>query len=205
MVVERLPDNKAEILIAEIGESVEELMQQLNNPAAYIRELSLLKNPKRQKEFLTIRLMLQNHFGNTQQVIYDSSGKPSIQNSNLQLSITHSKKHAAIILAENARVGIDIEIPSGRILTISKRFLHPDELAFSANDIRALTIIWSAKEVLYKIIGRDAFDFGAQLKILPFIPGNTGNLDAIHIPTAEKYTLTYHVFPEYILVYGINN
>lgn len=199
----RLNNEEAVILIAEIGESVELLMQNMSNMTKYENELTLLTHPKRQKEFLTIRVMLNKLIGDQFKLMYDETGKPFVANGAFKVSISHSKNHAALIIHPEKEVGIDIEIPSDRVLKVSKRFLNKEEHDFIGDNSTAMMIVWSAKEALYKIIGKEAVDFAEQLKINPFTAKENGTLTGIHIPTSKNFKLNYIVKPEYILVYCI--
>lgn len=205
MNMERFTDGNAEILIAEFGESVEMMKQHLSNLRAYEDELIKLTNPKRQREFLLIRQMLNELRREECKLQYDETGKPFVANGEFRLSISHSKDHAALIVHDSREVGIDIETPSDRVLKVSKRFLNKDEQEFIGDDTTAMMIVWSAKEALYKIIGKEAVDFAEQLRINTFIAEKDGILKAIHLPTSKKFELKYRVKPEYILVYCINN
>jgi phosphopantetheinyl transferase len=68
-------------------------------------------------------------------------------------------------------------------------------------DIHQLLLAWSAKEALYKIIGKEAIDFATQLRIFPFNVQPSGELNAEHIPTKTIYKLQYQQTNEYTLVY----
>ena len=70
------------------------------------------KNELVREQFLAIRKTLQLE-DPSYKIRYDESGKPSI-NSDLNISISHSKCMAAIVFSEHNKAGIDIE-PKGRI------------------------------------------------------------------------------------------
>ena len=103
-------------------------------------------------------------------------------------------------------VGIDIEVPTDKIQKIYKRFLstiEQEELS-NGNDISQLHLAWSAKEALYKIIGKEAIDFAKQLRIFPFDVKPAGEISALHIESETHYQLHYIQNPAYALVYCIS-
>lgn len=84
------------------------------------------------------------------------------------MSISHSFPYATAIIHAEKPVGIDIEQPRDKILRIAEKFLNPKERDFAGNDLELLSILWSAKEVLYKIHGRKKLTFKQHLFIQPF-------------------------------------
>ena len=103
----------------------------------------------------------------------------------------------------NKKAGIDIECPTDKIRKLYTRFLsltEQKELS-GGKDIKQLLLAWSAKEALFKIIGKEAIDFANQLRIYPFVVKPSGEMKAQHIPTETIYKLNYHQTKEYTLVY----
>ena len=103
------------------------------------------------------------------------------------------------------QVGIDIECPTDKIQKVYKRFLSETEQAelSDGKNIKQLQIAWSAKEALYKIIGKEAIDFANQLRLLPFEVQTKGRITALHLVTNTVYQLTYTQTAAYTLVYCI--
>lgn len=105
------------------------------------------------------------------------------------------------------KVGIDIECPTDKIQKVYKRFLSIAEQEDLSNgkDNRKLLLAWSAKEALFKIIGKEAIDFANQLRIFPFeIKSSSGEIKAQHIPTKSHYQLFYQQTEKYTLVYCLS-
>jgi phosphopantetheinyl transferase len=69
-------------------------------------------------------------------------------------------------------VGVDIELVSPRIIAISHKFLHHNEKAF-LNDwiqlpkmhLELTTVLWSAKEAIYKWYGHGELDFRQHMQL----------------------------------------
>jgi phosphopantetheinyl transferase (holo-ACP synthase) len=70
-----------------------------------------------------------------------------------------------------------------------------------------LTVVWSAKEALYKLYGKSEVQM-EHMTIMPFVVGNegiiTGKLELDHFQ--KEYELSYHFSDdgEYLLVYTID-
>ncbi len=193
----------ARIIICENTENTEELKSQIKLSEKEENELLSISSEKRKLEFLGVRLAVKLLLNTDTEISYHHNGKPLLADNSYHISISHSKKWIAVIVSKNRLVGIDIETPNDKIARISEKFMGAEELKnFSTKaDKRILHIIWSAKEVLYKIIGNQAVDFSKQLQIFPFEPKDDGTLNAKHIPTNTLFQLQYMQSPEYTLVY----
>jgi 4'-phosphopantetheinyl transferase EntD len=72
-------------------------------------------------------------------------------------------------------------------------------------DLNQLQIAWSAKEALYKIIGKEAVDFSNHLQLFSFEAQKEGKINVVHIPTNKIYNLRYIQTSDYTLVYCLDN
>src|ERR1700716_2841442 len=84
--------------------------------------------------------------------------KPFLANEEFHFSISHCGDYAAAIVSKSKRVGIDIEIPSPKVERIKNKFLSQHELdkfnnTLPTTDSRLLTLLWSAKEAVFKWYG----------------------------------------------------
>lgn len=86
------------------------------------------------------------------------------------ISITHSANMAGILVSKIAAIGIDLEKIDARINRVSKKFMNEAEMAFAGEEHQIIekTLIWSAKETLYKLYGQKELDFKLHLLIEPF-------------------------------------
>ncbi|MDD4991072.1 MAG: 4'-phosphopantetheinyl transferase superfamily protein [Paludibacter sp.] len=193
--------DEARILVLEVTENIDDLLLQL--PELDITELEKHISEKRKREFLGVRIALKALLGKEIIVKYDADGKPFLADNSYHISVTHSGKWIAVMAHPTQLVGIDIEIPTDKIQKIYKRFLSTteQEALSNGNNISQLQLAWSAKEALYKIIGKEAVDFAKQLRIFPFEVKPVGEISALHIESNTPYHLHYIQNPAYTLVY----
>jgi len=106
--------------------------------------------------------------------------KPFLADEKYHFSISHCAQYAAAIVSRRRRVGVDIELITPRIEMVAKKFLTEDE-AHYFNDEYAqfleqwglrgrvhqefLTLIWSAKEAIFKWYGLGEVDFKQHMRL----------------------------------------
>jgi phosphopantetheinyl transferase len=195
--------NDAGLLVWELTESAETLKSQLNLTEYDKSEFEKIVSEKRKLEYLGIRIALKTLLGKEIQIRYDGDGKPHLLDNKHHISISHSNQWIAVMAHPTQNVGIDIECPTDKIQKLYRRFLCIEEQhdLSEGNDNRQLLLAWSAKEALYKIIGKDAIDFATQLRIFPFEVKQSGEMTAQHVPTKSLYNLYYRLSDNYSMVY----
>ena len=166
---------------------------------------SLLK--KRNEEisrehFLAVRKLLKIENPDIN-INYDENGKPYL-NKNKGISISHSNKMVGIGLSNEIDFGIDIQIKTDKIFNIQNKFLSKKEiLQLTSKNIESLTKIWSAKESIYKLLGKKGVSFSSDLEI-DVSPKN--NVFKTGYYTNEnnkiKFDLTYFSLDEYIICFA---
>jgi len=197
----------ATILVWELTETIEKLFAQLHLNESEITEFGKIVSEKRKLEFLGIRLALKTVLGKEIHIEYDDEGKPHLSDKSFQISVSHSNKWIAVIVHPTKKVGIDIECPTDKIQKLYKRFLSPvEQIELShGKNIHQLLLAWSAKEALYKIIGKESIDFANQLRIYSFEIKSVGEIRAQHVPTKLNYLLHYQQTEDYTLVYCLTD
>jgi 4'-phosphopantetheinyl transferase len=144
------------VLIWKIEESIEDLKKGISLTEKNTKRLDSMKSNLHQKGFLSIRHLLKEVGLTDADLIYDERGKPHL-NAGRYISISHSFTFTAIIFSYETPVGIDIEKQREKILKIAHKFTQIEEYKTIANVdalISKLTIVWGAKESLYKIYGK---------------------------------------------------
>lgn len=107
-----------------------------------------------------------------EEILVADTRKPFLENEQYHFSISHGGNYAAAIVSTTHRVGVDIELVSPRIAAISHKFLHPNEKVFLDNlahlpkmHLELMTVLWSAKEAIYKWFGLGGLDFKAHMQL----------------------------------------
>ncbi len=193
--------------IWKIEETREELLQlfpgHLRSEAdTYLRDI---RSERRSIEWLSTRLMLLDLLGKEQIILNRKDGSPYLDDGKNNISISHTKNYAAILLHESAAVGVDIETRSERVIKIAvNSFLIRNILIRTKNCTQLLH--WSAKESLFKLMDEQGIDFKQHLHIHPFIPGNKGMIAATETKTeqAQSFCLQYEVHTDYVLTWVIS-
>lgn len=192
-----------------IEESEDELLALLDAPDTYRPLLARWQSPARRQEWLACRVLLKTLAGRELRVAYRDSGAPYLPGEPWQVSFSHTRGYAAVLLQTAPAAGIDIEYRSQRVYKIRRRFLSPEEeFPSPGQPSRAetdhLLISWCAKETLFKMLDEKEVDFIRHLHLLPFPLGREGYLDAYETRTPRRafFRLAYRVFPDFILTWS---
>ena len=124
----------------------------------------------RRCERLAARLALLQ-LGVSAPVVYTSQGKPEIFDESAHISISHTRGWVAVTVSSRP-IGVDVERWSARPLRAAARFLSERErdwLSASDGAADAATLLWSAKEAVYKVLGAEGVDFSQHLRVLGFL------------------------------------
>ena len=150
-----------------------------------------------------------------------STKKPFLPNEAFHFSISHCGDYAAAIVSRKNRAGIDIEIPTPKVARVRHKFLHAEELAIVENTVverrqgvdsdslffRRLTLLWSAKEAVFKWYGNGEVDFSTHIRLEPAsmltLP-KQGKMDGAFLKEqALPLVLHYINFPQICLVWVV--
>ena len=163
-----------------------------------------MKSELHRRGFLSIRHLLALAGYRDADLFYDEFGKPHLKDGTY-ISITHSFEFTGIILSSRIQVGIDIEKQRDKILRIAHRFTPVREYRTLANEqalIRKLTMVWGAKESIYKIMGIPGLSFLNHINVAEFdledwqsgasvlVKGISG-IFKVYFMEFEGYTLAY--------------
>ena len=158
------------VLIWKIEESLENLTKGLELTEQSKKRVDAMKSILHQQGFVSIRQLLKQAGYEDADVFYDEFGKPHLKDKNY-LSISHSFTFTAIIISEKKPVGVDVEKQRDKIVKIAHKFTPIEEYKTIANHealVSKLTIVWGAKESLYKIYGKKKLQFLHHIYIEDF-------------------------------------
>lgn len=201
-------DGGATISVWEIVESEEELLSICSVPNGELEELQLIKSIDRRRERLAVRALLNQLFDGKVYLGHHDNGRPFLQNSLIEISISHTKRFAAVLTHPDDSVGIDIESLDRNFSAVEKRALSPYEIENLSEKNRNLhlAIHWSAKEAIYKRMSLSDVDFARQIEIKRFSPKEEGELEATFIQKDGEeleFELQYEVFEGHVMAWLI--
>ena len=150
-----------DVWVWKITESADELSLLVpGEQACYARET--FASEKRRAEWLAVRAIVAQQFGDKALVVYDVAGKPSIGDVAGYISVSHTKGYAVVALSRECEVGVDVELVSRDVLPVAGRFMPAESLDVfpSVKRNKVALLNWCAKEALFKITG----DLGGNFK-----------------------------------------
>lgn len=157
------------VLIWKINESFEELSRDISLTQNCGSRVENMKSEIHRRAFMSIRQLMAIAGYTDHDLYYDENGKPHL-NDDKYISITHSFNFSAIIISDK-EVGIDIEKQRNKILRIAHKFTPIEEYRTIANEdalMRKLTIVWCAKESLYKSFSEKSVSFLQHIDVNEF-------------------------------------
>ncbi|MFZ1457975.1 MAG: 4'-phosphopantetheinyl transferase superfamily protein [Saprospiraceae bacterium] len=185
-------------------------LERLNLSRAEEAELQNLKARKK-SEWLCSRYLLTIVADHVMRgaCLKDEYGKPYIEGSDENISISHTFDYTAVIISKKV-CGIDIQVVVPKIIAIGPRFINENELKYipQNNKLYYFHVIWGAKEAMYKCHGKKELDFKKHLEVSPFdfsqncfrFEGRLHKDDCI-----VKYSLYAELNEKIMTVYAIEN
>ncbi len=164
------PNSQTIVKIWKITESFDELMQTVQLKPKSLQRVLKMKSGLHQCGFLSVRRLIAEFGYSDVDLHYNENGKPYLEDGKY-ISITHSFNYSAIIVSD-LKVGIDIEKQRPIISNIASKFVDYEFGYLKESEqeyIRKLTVIWCAKESLYKLFATPGLSFKQHILVIPFI------------------------------------
>jgi len=185
------------------------MIGELNTKELNSDEKNLLKLKKSnilREQFLATRnlLALEN---SDYKITYDINGKPLL-NSIYNISISHSHEIAAIVISDNSKIGLDVQLKESKIFNIQNKFLNKYEKSNIGDDptVDILTMVWTSKESIYKALGLKGISFSKNIKIDKVIEKDkTGIGYYINGTEKVKFDLKFFYVDEYTICFAYQN
>ena len=178
--------------------------KELNNDDKNL--LKLKKSNILREQFLATRkiLALEN---SDYKISYNNNGKPSL-NAKYNISISHSHEIAALVISDNSKIGLDVQLNENKIFNIQDKFLNPTEkLNIGENpSLKILTMIWTSKESIYKAVGLKGILFSDNIKIEKVVEEDKIGI-GYYINGTEKvkFDLKFFYVDEYTICFAYQN
>ncbi len=197
-----------ELGIWEITETEDFFIEKLDLFPTEKEYIATLKG-RRKLEWLAGRFLLHYMSGRAIRgaCIKDEFGKPFLEDSPYQISISHSRELASVIAAPFS-IGIDIQKLVGKIERIAHKFMRDNEMESLEEGTRLehLHVYWGAKEALYKAYGRRELDFKKHIHIEPFAYDLENGFCSGQVLKGDfkaRYQIWYERRGDFILVWAI--
>ena len=199
-------DYHSRLGVWQITESEEELRNLCSVPSDELEEISYIRNASLRKQKLAVRALLDTLFEEKVYLSHHDNGKPYIENSSINLSITHTAKYVAVIYNDTEEVGIDCESLDRDFSAVEKKALSEDEIDDLDDDRKneQLAIYWCAKEAIYKLTSHYGVDFAEQIEVDSFRFHDEGDLTATFTDDdgyEHDLELSYMTFDRHLLVW----
>ena len=135
-----------------------------------------ITHPNKRLQHLAGRYLLQELYPDFpyELIRIADTRKPFLENEAYHFSISHSGAYAAVIVSLDHRVGVDVELITGKVDRVKHKFLSQKEqdilqqiptFPWSLFDEKLLTAAWSIKESLFKWQASSEVDFIKHLVI----------------------------------------
>ena len=200
---------RGEIGIWKIVEELEELLLLADLSAKDQEVLSGISAFHRKKEWLATRALLRKLSDDRLQIGYFDDGRPHLENSPINLSISHSKNYAAIFLHTGSLPGIDIELLSRKVGKVADRFLTREELLacekLGNKSNLGLLLHWCAKEAVFKMVPYKDIDFAVDIQIIiDEFDTDSGVFTGLFLKNNHRFTipLYYKILDDVLVVFG---
>ena len=170
-------------------------------------------HPHKRLQHLAGRFLLQYLFPDFpyELILIADTRKPYLKDEAFHFSISHCGDYAAAIISKESRVGIDVEIPVEKILKIENKFLSEvEKRVFIAPgsrlptpDSRLSTLLWSAKESVFKWYGDGGVDFKNHILLQKQHEGSE-TIDCFFSKNNTSLLIHYRQFDHLVLAWVIS-
>lgn len=193
------------VFIWKIEESFEALSEGISLTENCSNRVLNMKSDLHRRGFMSIRHLMALEGYTDHDLYYDENGKPHLTDDK-HISITHSFHFTAIIISDT-EVGIDIEMQRHKILRIAHKFTPLKAYKIFANEdalMRKLTIVWCAKESLYKSFAEKGVSFLENIVVEDFMLDETKTTATVtYAEKQEKYNVDFLEFEEFTCAYAL--
>ena len=195
-------NDKTTILVWKITEPYDALFNEVQLNEKNTIRLNGMKSQMHQRGFLSVRKLLQEAGYTDFDLYYDEFGKPHLHDGK-HISITHSHVFSAIILSDEI-VGIDIELQREKIIKIADKFNNCAINYLTLEDyIKKLTVIWGAKEAIFKIRNEAGISFKDHIKVRKFENTDKQTIAELHFDNLIKdFDIYFEEIENFTLVYA---
>lgn len=165
-----------------------------------------VSHPHKRLQHLAGRYLLPLLFDDfpLEEILIADTRKPFLPDEKYHFSISHCGDFAAAVASSKQRVGIDIELVTATVEKIQHKFLNEDERPYDIPGLKGnrelLTILWSAKEAVFKWYGNGEVDFRKHI-LLNSIRTEKKVIDCRFVKTNSDLHIHFKEFDELVLAW----
>lgn len=199
------PNERSTIYVWKIEAPFDDLLKGISLTENSKRRLLSMKSEIHQRGFLSVRQLLKEAGYSDHDLYYLEDGKPYLTDQKY-ISITHSFNFSAVAISD-AEIGIDIEKNRDKIKIIQHKFVNFERGFINKEDdlVEQLTVIWGAKESLYKIYPHGGLTFKHDIDINSFKISDKRTTGYIKVKNWDKqYDIRFEQIEEFSLVYALD-
>ncbi len=197
-------DSETKLLIWKIEEPYEWLSKDTPLTDHCRLRVTKMKSDLHRRGFMSVRHLLKEMGYSDFDLFYDEKGKPHLRDDK-KISITHSYTFSAIIVS-SIEVGIDIEMQRSKILKIANKFTPIEEYRTLANEdalVRKLTMVWGAKESLYKSFAEKGVSFLKHIYVEDFELDDMKTTATVsYLSKEQQYDIGFDEFEGFTCAYA---
>ena len=197
------PDVK--VLLWKIAESEEDLRNGIELTDNCQQRVDGMKSQLHRRGFMSIRHLMRIEGYEDRDLYYDEAGKPHLHDGT-HISISHSFQFTGIILSKSVEVGIDIEMQRDKIRRIAHKFTTytEEQAANNSQYVRDLTLLWGAKESMYKVAAIQGLSFRQNIYVEPeFVRKEWFQGMVQHESSSSTYRISHLEFEGFTGVYAL--
>jgi 4'-phosphopantetheinyl transferase len=197
------------VLIWRISETEEALIKFSQKEEINIDvSITALRLVQRRKQKIVALLLLKQIISNSFELKYTTLGKPYSLEANGEISLSNTGDYVGLIYHPTKICGLDLEIPTPKILKIAPKFVNPTEEEWLNNVpiLPYIYLVWGVKECIFKAIGGGGIDFKQHLLVTcPTGNQHSGEGIAYYKKTEPNllFKFNYVYLDEVLMVYTI--
>lgn len=192
------------LFIWKIDESLQTLESSILLNEHSQNRINGMRSESHKKGFLAVRKLLKVAGLSDFDLYYTKDGKPHLKDGR-QITISHSFEFSVIAISDT-EIGVDIEKNRDKIQRIASKFIGKEsDYLVDEQLTEQLTVIWGAKESLFKIHPDGGLLFIEHLPIDEFnLYRKQTRGHILKKPFNESYNIYFDIFDGYTLVYATN-
>ena len=124
-----------------------------------------VRSDNRRKEVFATNVLIHELFGDNCYLKHKANGVPYLESENsavLQISLSHCRDLVAVAYSQDS-IGVDVEEISDRVMRVRERVQSLEEQRYIGHSLIVNTIVWTAKEAMFKVVPEEGVDFAKDL------------------------------------------